>query len=720
MVWDKRDKTYRPVQYRDMVILMRATANMANLVMDVFSRLGIPAYAQLNTGYFEAVEVETVLSLLRIIDNPRQDIPLAAVLRSPIVGLDENGLALARLADKSGDFYDAVVAASAQEPLTPVLVSFLARLEEWRTAARQGPLSELIWRLYRETGYYAYAGGLPGGSQRQANLRSLHDRARLFDQFTRQGLARFLRFIDRLRETEGDLGPPPPLGEGENAVRIMSIHRSKGLEFPVVFLAGLGKRFNLTDTTGDLVCHRDLGFGPMVVDAARRLKYPSLAKRAVAARVRSEAVAEEMRILYVGMTRARDRLILVGSRRDLEAELAGWCLAARPEEHGKADRPPRLSPAMVARALSYLDWLGPAVACHPHASVIRLTSGCEVGTTVADPSKWEVRLWGLEGFPPIPLEAGLHKKEGGGMPALDWGRLDRLEPLENVPSGPVSAALDWHYPNRRLSSLAAKVTATELKRLRESAHAEEAAGTGPAGAAPPGLRFSTLTAVRPRFLQSAPGGLTPVERGRATHLVLQHLGLSDPAVVPAGAASLPGPIDRESLARLAASLAEREFMTPEQAEAVDVEALARFFESDLGRWLVEMAPNVRREVPFTLALPADEVHGRDWREEESDHAASIASESRLCVAGSGETVLAQGIIDVLVVEPDGLTILDFKTDRATAEEAPARAEDYEPQLRLYRRAVETIWNRPVKAAWLCFLTPGVNLESGDYAPPVDK
>jgi ATP-dependent helicase/nuclease subunit A len=161
-------------------------------------------------------------------------------------------------------------------------------------------------------------------------------------------------------------------------------------------------------------------------------------------------------------------------------------------------------------------------------------------------------------------------------------------------------------------------------------------------------------------------------------------------------------------------------MTPEQAEAVDVEALARFFESDLGRWLVEMAPNVRREVPFTLALPADEVHGRDWREEESDHAASIASESRLCVAGSGETVLAQGIIDVLVVEPDGLTILDFKTDRVTAEEAPARAEDYEPQLRLYRRAVETIWNRPVKAAWLCFLTPGVNLESGDYAPPVDK
>ncbi len=713
-VWDKGRRAYRPAGYGDVAVLMRATTGLANLVVETFSGLGIPAYAALSTGYFAAAEVETALSLLRLIDNPRQDIPLAAILRSSIVGLDSDDLARVRLACRPGEFYDAVLAAAGRggeatgpgRPSPPPvsaelprrLLAFLGRLDTWRDAARRGPLSELVWRLYGETGLYAYVGGLPGGTQRQANLRTLHDRARLFDQFSRQGLCRFLRFVDRLRESEGDLGPPPPLGEGENAVRVMSIHRSKGLEFPIVFLAHLGKRINLTDARGDLVCHRHLGLGPVVADIARRLKYPSLASRAVSRENLAETVAEEIRCLYVAMTRARDALVLIGSRRNLPAGLAEWCLPGASQAGG------RLSPARIAAATTYLDWIVPAVASHPAALELKRLAGFAGGEDQAAPSpaeafssRWTIRLWGLSG-PGDTAEAAAKARrlaavttasDGGATPSADSAenrppevpltteirdRIAALEPLTGITPGPVTAALDWRYPAARLTRLAAKVSPTELKRLLDTGHQEEAAA---AQAAP-----SPLPPLRLAFLQDAPASPTAAERGQATHLLLQHADLS-------------GPLDEESLARLAADLAEREVMTPDQARAADIRTVARFFTTDLGRWLASCGARVRREVPFTVGLPASEVYGE---------AVGDAGGEAPCPE---ELVLVQGIIDALVDEVDGLTILDFKTDAVTAAEAPKRAAVYGTQVALYRQAVSVILGRPVKQVWLCFLTPGV-------------
>jgi ATP-dependent helicase/nuclease subunit A len=716
LIWDKNAETYRPVRYRDIAVLMRATTGLANQVLEAFARMGAPAYAHLSAGYFAAVEVETALSLLRLIDNPRQDIPLAAVLRSSIVGLDEADLARIRLSFRPGDFYDAVratAAGAAVDPavgpavdstVDPVLASrlrtFLERLETWRDAARRGPLSELVWRLLRETGFYAHTGGLPNGAQRQANLRGLHDRARLFDQFSRQGLARFLRFLDRLRESEGDLGPPPPLGEGEDAVSVLSIHRAKGQEFPVVFLIHLGKKFNLSDARGDLLCHRALGLGPAVVDPIRRLKYPSLAGRAVSQARRADAVAEEMRCLYVGMTRARDCLVLVGSKRNLASGLGRWCLpesaasgeAGAPGVSASPEARPRLTTARVAGARTYLDWIVPAVAAHPEAAPLRSISGYGPGS-LADPSRWEISLWGLPGFPEVTTlaEPPLSRQAG----EVNWDRIADLAPLPEVANGPLRAGLDWVYPAARLSLLPAKIAPSELKRLWQRGLDEDAV-----------TRPTPAGATRPAFLREAPAGLTSAEKGQATHLLLRHADLS-------------GPLDEEALSALAETLADREVMTSAEAQGADVKAVARFFSSELGGWLLSSRDRVRREVPFTLGLPAAEVYGSgtDWPGVKS--AEARATEPSSAEPPAAETVLIQGIIDAIVDEPDGLTILDFKTDAIAADEAVARAETYRPQVELYRRAVETIWNRPVKAVVLCFLSPGraVRVAKGGETAP---
>lgn len=279
-VYDGKRKQSRRMQWRDIVILLRATQQWAPVLIEELQAAGIPAYAELNSGYFEATEIEVMLSLLRVIDNPYQDIPLAGALRSPLFGLDAEELAIVRIQAGRGAYYDAVLQAADDlllpEPIREKLSRFITCLGRWREDARQGSLTDLLWKIYRETGYYDLVGGLPGGVQRQANLRALHDRARQYEETSFRGLFRFLRFIDRMRESGGDLGTARALGEQEDVVRIMSIHKSKGLEFPVVFVAGLGKMFNLQDLNGSFLMHKELGFGPRVVDRELRVGYPSL------------------------------------------------------------------------------------------------------------------------------------------------------------------------------------------------------------------------------------------------------------------------------------------------------------------------------------------------------------------------------------------------------------------------------------------------------------
>ncbi|MDD4168759.1 MAG: helicase-exonuclease AddAB subunit AddA [Desulfotomaculaceae bacterium] len=657
MIYDNDQNIYRPATYRDIVVLMRATTGYANSFIEEFQQAGVPAYAELATGYFEATEVETILSLLKVIDNPRQDVPLAGVLRSPVVGLNAGDLAGIRLCLQRGDFYDAVVAAAAlrQGVLSDCLTAFLEKLERWRTAARQGTLADLIWMLYRETGYYDFVGGLPGGEQRQANLRVLQHRAMQYEVTTFRGLFLFLRFIERIQEKGHDLGAARTLSEKENVVRIMSIHKSKGLEFPVVIVAGLGKKFNFKDLNSPMLLHKDLGIGPQFIDAENRITYPTIAKLALQHELKIEALSEEMRILYVAMTRAREKLILVGSARNLPACAQRWCSQIMTDEEVLPD-------GELAGAKTYLDWLLPALARHKDGLKIRqlaLYGDSPLTLMTDDPSCWKVSI--NDGR--IVTESAKQKEYNF------FNLVRKMEPLE--PPGQladtIKSRLAWRYPDTGLSGSAAKSSVTHLVR-RFELHAVEDREYS--------RELRPATGVRPKFLQGELG-LTAAEQGSAMHLVMQVLNLKNVT-------------DAVAIKEQVEEMVERELLTSEQARSVPIEQIASFFNSHLGKRVVA-GREVWRELPFTLALPVGRVYPG-------------------ASAKSDEVVLVQGVIDCLVDEGDGLLLLDYKTDRIFKDQQEELALLYGGQLNLYTIAVENIFKRRVKEKYLYLFSLGIDMK----------
>ena len=691
-VYDHSGSAYRPVTYRDVVVLMRATTGRANTFVEEFRKLGVPVYAELTTGYFEATEVETMLSLLNVIDNPRQDVPLAAVLRSSAAGFSSDDLARIRLAGGSGEFYDALeqTAREGSGELAQRLAWFLRQLDRWRTLARQSSLPALIWALYRETGYYDYVGGLPGGSQRQANLRALYQRAGQFESTAYRGLFRFLRFIERLRQNEGDMGTARALGESENVVRIMSIHKSKGLEFPVVIMAGLGKKFNVTSLNKSVLLHRDMGLGPQLVDPEKRITYPTIAKLAVREKMRFEELAEEMRLFYVALTRAKEKLILVGSVYKLNDAATRWCGVVGTDGT-------RLPVWMTAQAVTYLDWLCPALGGHPDGAPLRELAGLENTTPVSaglSASHWRVRLSGGRG---PDMETAVGAAEEYRQTVLKMQPV----PLTGPRSGAVEACLNWVYPHHRSHSLAARATVTALKLIGDTPPAAErghASGSGmspmecprwnvPDGMYPAneGLQltfsddvgaekenrreiFSAGAAVRPAFIQRREG-LTAAGRGVALHLVMQLLNLG-------------GDLSADGIRGQIAVLVDQEQVLPEQAAVVDPEAVAEFYCSPLGRRVLD-GRRVYREQPFTLALPLNTIYPDTEGSDSGD-----------------DSVLVQGIIDCLVEEANGLLVVDYKTDYYTLETLPKLVERYRYQVDLYSRAAEMFTGLPVTARYL--------------------
>ncbi len=683
MVYDKKQKTMRPLAYRDIVILLRATAGWAQPMIEEFRAAGIPVYVDQNDGYFAATEVEVVLSLLRVIDNPLQDIPLAAVLRSPIVGLSEPELAEIRIFHPTGPFHQAVRAfvehhRSHRSGWIGRLVRFFWQVEEWRTQARQGPLAELIARIYRDTGYADYVAALENGTQRQANLRALYDRARQYEARAYRGLFRFLRFVDRLKETGGDMGEARTIGEGENVVRLMTIHKSKGLEFPVVFVAGMGKSFNMLDLRGPFLLHKELGFGPQVTDRELRQRYPSLAYLGIRQQLRREMLAEEMRVLYVALTRAKEKLLLVGSAKDLAKAAARWC-----DQTGSGET---LADEDLIRAKSYLDWVGPALARHPAGAPLRELAESTGAVTsvrmIPDESRWAFSFYRDD-------ELGAQTADAGCDETV-WERVVRLQPVDGRPDGEswrelVERRLEWRYPGERATEIAAKWSVSELKRV--SQEAAEAAVWSPAGKR--SLHLPRITE-RPRFLAEADAAsaatgsdrraasFTPAEIGTIVHTVMQHLDIEATR-------------DEADIRRQLDILIARQLLTAEQAAQVDAGAILRFFASDLGG---RMRQSFRRyrELPFTAAIPANDIF--PGAPELTD-----------------ERVLVQGVIDCMWEEADGrLVLVDFKTDAVagepTAEAIERLADRYREQIRLYARAVQAIWKRPVDECYLYFFAAG--------------
>ncbi|MED3888507.1 helicase-exonuclease AddAB subunit AddA [Peribacillus frigoritolerans] len=652
-IYDTKTKRYRSATYRDMVILLRSMP-WAPQIMEEFKKQGIPVYANLSTGYFEATEVAIMISLLKVVDNPQQDIPLASVLRSPIVGLDEEEMSKVRLFH-TGSYYEALAdfyrkSDPEEHPgLYEKASAFYKKLVKWRKLARQEALSDLIWLLYRETQFYDFAGGMPGGKQRQANLRALYDRARQYEASSFRGLFRFLRFIERMQERGDDLGAARALGEQEDVVRLMTIHSSKGLEFPIVFIAGLSKQFNMMDLRKSYLLDKDYGFAAKYVNSELRITYPSLPQLAFKKKKQLELIAEEMRVLYVALTRAKEKLYLIASINDAEKKQQNW-------ESNAAHGDWLLKDYVRAGAKSYLDWIGPSLVRH-RDSLGAAGLGLEMES---HPSNWSISVIPSEELAVLDEEEALVQEQM-------FEHVQKSEKVGIVSEfyDDIKEQLEWEYPEHEATVYRSKQSVSELKRQYELKDEQSSTEL---------LRkFKRPITKRPTFMQEK--SLTPTERGTITHLVMQHIDLSKEITI-------------QSIQQLIIDLIQRELLTEEQKEAVDPETIVDFFDSEIGQRM-QRAESIRREVPFTMSLPAKEAYS-DW------------------TAGD-EEVLIQGVIDCIFEDEQGLVLLDYKTDTITGRFASGYegakgilADRYQMQLQLYTRAVEGIMNKKVTGRYLFF------------------
>lgn len=639
----RKDGTLEPLSYRHIVVLLRSMAGKADVLIQALQEGGIPSYAEQSGGYFAAVEVQVMLALLRCIDNPEQDLAMAAVLRSPLVGLDETALAGVRLAG-DGTLWQNLPAFVASLPdgvdEKEDLQQFMAAFDSWRTYSRRHGVAELLQRLYDDTAYVDFVGAMPGGDVRQANLKALYDRARQYEEAGFRGLFRYLQLMDKMKEDGLDLAPAKVVSEKEDVVRIMSIHKSKGLEFPVVFVADMGKAFNRRDTQDQILFHNRLGIGLKQYDPEWRMSYPTLIWSGIAAQLRWEGTAEEERILYVAMTRARDQLILTGHSSHIDRDWQRWTS--------------RLNPA---QAKSYFDWVMPA-ALAPFGAKAD-ADYARPGATWQD-AVWQVRI--ARAVPAGTVEEGAYD----GEPRLEALRRGDLTGTP-VPSW-LDEQLSWQYAYPQAVRTAAKFSVSEIKRRYQELHSDElqdeAALSVPAAAViPTAPGEDDAFAALPPWLAGEEAAVSGAQRGTALHKALQY-------ITPA-ADQTTATLRREIDAFVRQGLLSRE-----EAKLVYVPVLAAFCQSDIGRRMAE-SPELHREYPFTVLL---------------------AGGDPLPETETGEQILIQGVIDCLFREDDAWILVDYKSDRL--ETADAFRSRYAVQLALYKRAVEQITHRPVEETYI--------------------
>ncbi|OUO17009.1 helicase-exonuclease AddAB subunit AddA [Flavonifractor sp. An4] len=625
----------RPVRPSDIVILLRSPNTVLRHYARALGERDILWEAEGGGDFFGSTEISVALSLLQIVDNPRQDVPLISVLRSPVYGFSADRLAQIRAASPDTDFYAALAADDGEDSK-----AFLAELDDLRFGSGDMSSHQLLWHIYDRTNLLGIFGAMEEGETRQGNLLALAELARQFEGAGHKGLFRFLTYLTRLRENGNTLTPPTP-GRTGGGVRIMSIHKSKGLEFPVVLLCGLARRLNREDMSRPILFHPKLGVGPKGLDVERGIEYPTLARMAVARQLEREMMAEELRLLYVAMTRAKEKLILsvalTGGGKDLE-KLAG-------------DAGDPVDPQVLLACQSVGQWVLLHALCRPEAGALRRAAGQDVA--VLDTSfgpAWDIRF--VDGTPLAQ------------MPPHRWTAPQR-EQEEEEGGEDLTDLLRWTYPHGAEVAIPSKLTATQLK---GRALDEEAAEEAPRPA-------RSLSFGRPRFAAEEMG-LTAAQRGTALHQVLQYIDFEKAETVEGVQAEI-------------ARLVEGQYITPQQGEVVDPAPIAAFFQSELGQQLLSSV-SLRREFKFSILEPASRYYPH---------------------AGEGEQVLFQGVVDCYYETLEGITVVDFKTDRVTKRTVAERAEHYRPQLEAYSRALAEITGKQVirRVLWFFALNQSVDL-----------
>ncbi len=634
------------IKYKDIVILLRATKDRADVYKEILSQFRIPAYCDVNTGFYQSKEIKLIISFLQIIDNPIQDIPLTAVLKSPAGGFDENDIADLRCQGREESVYKNLrdLACSGNSELSQKASVFLDKLNGLRDAAADMKLSELILKLYRDTDCFDYSGVFEDGNERQANLRKLYDEAVNYERETGCGVFEFLYYTDKIKESSGDMGSAAVLGENDDVVRIMSIHKSKGLEFPIVFLANIDKGFNRRDLSDSIIMHQDLGFGADAFDTELRAKWDTVTKNVIKLKINEEMIAEEMRLLYVAMTRAKEKIILSGIISGAQKTLKKYWGVISPGSK-------KIPSFYALSARSFCDFLIPVLIRHPGMAGLRDMADIEwAEEDIIYPGEEESCDFKFiyKEINQLFLTVGQEETKNF-LPEQEVEDISsKTVTEENEIYRELCRRLDYKYPYAEAAKMPVKVSVSQIKAADEIPRLVK----------------------NPAFLDRE-GKRDAAEMGTITHYIMQHIDFKE--------------ISEDSIR----SLCRKQGLTEAECENFNVRPIMDFFKSDMGRRMINSG-NAKREIPFTLKVGAWELY--DIR------------------CGRDEEILVQGIIDCCFEEEDGLVVIDYKTDELGMGEGKKAVEKYSLQLDLYARALEEETKKKVKEKNICFLSTGENIQ----------
>ena len=674
------DGSFRQIQWRDFAVLRRSLAGWGTRAVAAMRQAGIPAVVNERDGYFEAQEIQLLLSLLQIIDNPEQDLPMAAVLHSGLVGLDANELGALRLTG-DGSLWS-VMSLYAEQAQDERLLQFIAHIERWRTLSRRHGVADLLWDIYETLDYVNYVGAMPNGLVRRANVMALYERAKGFESSGFRGLFRFLRFVESLRDSNQDMAVANVVTEADDVVRLMTIHKSKGLEFPVVFLSGVQKKFNTMDFNSPLLVDKNGGIGLKGYYPDIRVSYPSM-PWLYCKSIKSDAMkAEEQRILYVALTRARDKLFLTGY---INKEIKKEKGVGAHIKHAALTQTQALGADLIKAGNSYLHWLLIAFARHldggaPLRNVIELEGEtnfdlldrqCQVKVEIHDGS-----LYG-----DLDYKADVDETTINTVRVL--GKVNDVALPEEIVQ-----RFAFTYPNLVAAKTTAKISVSELKRRFAERDAEAVSATDVSMQQKPVIScditedttgenaildtsIPTISGTeladsvfgrKPLAIAAAEEVVTGAQWGTLMHEAMQWLPVKK--------------YTQTSMTDMLDSLQAEGKFSDEERSLLSDRSLYGFFNSDLGQRLIA-SKRVERELPFSMLFDGNRVYPD---------------------VENGERLFLQGIIDTVFVEDDQWVLVDYKTDRVKSGDELIRR--YKIQMDLYKEALERLTNMPVKASYI--------------------
>ena len=639
-VYDSKKQEFRDVQPKDIVILLRSTKNKANVFEKELQKQNIDVYSDTSDEYLESYEIQIIMDLLKIIDNPYQDLPLVHIMRSPIGMFTDDDLLEIRLADKNDDFYTTILKSrlSVDENLKYKIDNFLEKIEKWREQNNILDLDELIWTIYEDTGFLNYVALMPNGEFRIANLKMLFERAKQYETASFKGLFNFIQFIEKIKIGSGDLGAAKIISENENVVRIMSIHKSKGLEFPVVFLAGTGSSFNMMDLNQDILLHQEIGIGVKYIDYDMQIKYDTISKMAIREKLLEENLSEEMRVLYVALTRAKEKIFITGIKKDFEENKQKMqeIVDIYKKENGK------INPILLKKYKKYIDWI----------LLVYMYNEKEAKETI------KINV--------IKREEILKDLKEEDNEKIDIFKLleEKSKDISDKEIEELRKKLEFNYQYKELNLIPSKDSVTNISsHLVTGNKSDEKISQK----VPVTKQDETKQDVQYEWpkLEDVEEKITPAKKGTLVHLCMKNLDFSKD-------------YDLNQIKQLIEDLKIKEVITEKEAESINPYAILNFTKSNIYKKLKE-AKEYHKEEPFYINIPANEV----------------------MEVSSKENILVQGIIDLYYIDKsDKLILLDYKTDFAKPGDEKILIEKHKPQLMLYKEALENGLNRKVDKVYI--------------------